>query len=405
LKPIKPTLWVQQQGFKMSSDKLRRWQREAFAKWQRQENRGILDAATGGGKTHFALYCIEFYQKIRPQASILIAVPSKGLLDQWIEEVVSYFGCKQTHINICSKKRPIRENRINIGIFNTLAKSKFYFKEKFFLIVDECHKLPTASFSKILLLKTDASLGMSATPQRKYDKLFEKVLVPRLGKVFYRYSLLDGTKDNILVPFELNNIFFQPNPEQEDEIRKRNKKIAILLSKKNREDYQEEIVKLLILRAKLVNTFYQRCIIAIKTVLKNKNKKTIIFHEDIRSCRYIHLELRKRGVEAEIYHSQMKPIQRGEALNKIKTDQAKVLICCKALDEGLNIPSIDTAIIAASTATERQRIQRIGRVLRKSPGKKKATINTIFCTEPELIRLQNEVKELPKSIKVVWLKE
>jgi hypothetical protein len=393
------------QGSKMNNENLRTWQAAAFIKWQKQDRKGILDATTGGGKTHFALFCIEYYQKIRPQASILIAVPTKGLLDQWIEELVAYFGFDQTKINICTNKRPIRENRINIGIFNSLSKANLNIRERFFLIVDECHKLPTATFSKILLLQTDATLGLSATPQRKYDNLFEKILEPRLGKVFYKYSLVDGTRDKVLVPFELHNIYFKPSDDQEKEIQKRNKQIAIYLRKKDKEDYQDKIVRLLILRAKLINSFYQRCIIAIKTAINDKKKKTIIFHEDIRSCRFIHSELLKRGVSAEIYHSQMKPIERGRALNKIKSDHSKVLICCKALDEGLNIPSIDTAIIAAATATERQRIQRIGRVLRKSPGKTKAVIYTIFCSENELNRLQNEVRDLPKSIKVKWLKE
>ena len=79
-----------------------------------------------------------------------------------------------------------------------------------------------------------------------------------------------------------------------------------------------------------------------------------------------------------------------------------MLITCRALDEGFNVPETEIGIIAASTATRRQRIQRLGRVLRPVTGKATAVIYTLVATEPEIKRLREEEKELEGVAEVTW---
>jgi superfamily II DNA or RNA helicase len=80
------------------------------------------------------------------------------------------------------------------------------------------------------------------------------------------------------------------------------------------------------------------------------------------------------------------------------------LVTCKALDEGMNVPETTVAIIASSTASTRQRIQRLGRVLRPSKGKDKAVIYTLYATEQERKRLINEYKNFQNDVSITWLK-
>ncbi len=75
---------------------------------------------------------------------------------------------------------------------------------------------------------------------------------------------------------------------------------------------------------------------------------------------------------------------------------------CRALDEGFNVPETEVGIIAASTATNRQRIQRLGRVLRPAKGKDRALIYTLVATEPEIKRLQQEEENLEGVAEVTW---
>ena len=79
-----------------------------------------------------------------------------------------------------------------------------------------------------------------------------------------------------------------------------------------------------------------------------------------------------------------------------------VLISCRALDEGMNVPETRVAVIASSTASQRQRIQRFGRVLRPAEGKDGAIIYTLFATKQERNRLQKEATEFEGIAQVTW---
>ena len=81
-----------------------------------------------------------------------------------------------------------------------------------------------------------------------------------------------------------------------------------------------------------------------------------------------------------------------------------ILITCRALDEGINVPETAVAIIASSTASMRQRIQRLGRVLRPAKDKSEATIYTFYATDVEEHRLKEEAQRLAELTTVTWLR-
>ena len=96
--------------------------------------------------------------------------------------------------------------------------------------------------------------------------------------------------------------------------------------------------------------------------------------------------------------------RRRENLRMFKKGIFDVLVCCRALDEGLNIPEVEVAIIASSTSSIRQRIQRLGRVLRPHARKDKASVYTLFATDIEKNRLVKEAIDLQKIADVRWVK-
>jgi superfamily II DNA or RNA helicase len=77
-------------------------------------------------------------------------------------------------------------------------------------------------------------------------------------------------------------------------------------------------------------------------------------------------------------------------------------VSCRALDEGFNVPESEIGIIAASTATHRQRIQRLGRVLRPAPNKERAIIYSIVASVPEIRRLAAEAEDLKEIAEIEW---
>ena len=103
-----------------------------------------------------------------------------------------------------------------------------------------------------------------------------------------------------------------------------------------------------------------------------------------------------------VYHSKMKLRDRAVILGQFRRGEIDVLVTCRALDEGFNVPETEIGIIAASTATRRQRIQRLGRVVRPAQGKDGAVVYTIVASGPEIERLKQEEEDLEGVAAVSW---
>jgi superfamily II DNA or RNA helicase len=383
----------------MPRHKPRAWQEKAMTRWIAHGYRGIISVVTGGGKTVFALSCIAH---LRPDTT-LIVVPTAALLEQWWDEAASYFDIPLEAIHVITGRGNVKAGSINLAVINTasgIAPAGRW--GKLFLIVDECHKAASESFRKVLDLQTAASLGLSATPERPYDDGLEAVLVPAIGPVIFTYDYGDALEERVIVPFTLHNVVFDLEEDRQAEYDKLTKAIARTVSQEGAES--EKAIGLMLKRARVLNLSMNRIRIALKLVLANRAKKILIFHEDIQACNIISSVLDNAGIANTIYHSQMGVKARAEALHAYRTHQTQILVTCRALDEGFNVPETEMGIIAASTATRRQRIQRLGRVVRPAPNNETASIYTLVATAPEIARLKEEEALLEGVASAHWSK-
>jgi len=142
--------------------------------------------------------------------------------------------------------------------------------------------------------------------------------------------------------------------------------------------------------------------LALKLVAKHAGSQILVFHEDIDACEVIHEVLRENGVPSGVYHSRMPLRERAVVLLRYRRSEIRVLVTCRALDEGFNVPETEVGIIAASTATRRQRIQRLGRILRPAKGKSTAIIYSLVASGPEISRLKAEESDLEGVAEVSW---
>lgn len=376
---------------------LRRWQSEAMKAWESNGRRGIVGAVTGGGKTIFALACI---RETRPETTLII-VPTVALLDQWWEETTSFFGWSLDDVNIVSGRKKLVRGSVNIGVLNTVAKlAPSWPGEDALLVIDECHKAASEKFSAVLGLPGDARLGLSATPERPYDDGLSELLVPALGDVIYQYTYADALRDEVIVPFNLQNIVFDLEEDREASFKKMTRMIARSISEHGTE--APETIALFLRRSRILNLSPARVEITLRLVAAHKTERILVFHEDVEACRVIHEVLRANGVSARLYYSGLQAKARTQALADFRQGHARVLVTCRALDEGFNVPETEIGIIAASTATRRQRIQRLGRVLRPASGKNSATIYTLVATKAEIERLKAEENELEGVANASW---
>jgi len=376
---------------------LRDWQREALPLWAEQRHRGIVSVVTGGGKTVFALSCID---QLQPDTT-LVVVPTVALLDQWWEEAASFFDLALDEINIVTGNQRVRTGTINIAVLNTAAKIHESDRSPpTFLIVDECHKAASSQFRTALEVPKTASLGLSATPERPYDGWLDEILVPALGPIIYRYTYRDALRDKVIVPFLLRNIVFDLENDRQIEYDKLTRAIARSVNRHGAD--APETVSLYLRRARVMNLSLNRVRLTIRIIARHRGQRILVFHEDIEACNLINQVLVENGVRAGVYHSKLKLRERVSVLAQFRRGEIEVLVTCKALDEGFNVPETEVGIIAASTATRRQRIQRLGRVLRPARGKEGAIVYTLISTAPEIGRMQEEEKEMDGLADVSW---
>lgn len=376
---------------------LRNWQNEAMARWLAEGHRGIVSVVTGGGKTVFALSCID---RLRPDTSLVI-VPTLALMDQWWAEAAAFFDLELDEVHILKGKSNIRTGTINLAVLNTAA--KLAERDRLppcLLIVDECHKAASEQFRASLSLPHIATLGLSATPERQYDDGLNEVLVPALGPIIYEYTYRDALRDGVIVPFNLRNVVFELEEERQVEYGKLTRRIAVALNKYGAD--APETVALYLKRSRVMNLSMERVRIALRLIASHRGKRVIVFHEDIEACNLIHHVLVDNKIAAGIYHSKLTVRQRAAMLNSYRRGDIDVLVTCRALDEGFNVPETEIGIVAASTATRRQRIQRLGRVLRPASGKDGALIYTLVATGPEVTRLKQEEEDLEGVASVTW---
>ena len=371
---------------------LREWQKSALKAWNQNNFQGIVEVATAGGKTFFSIQCILTWLEKNQDGKILVIVPTTALQDQWYVSLSEELNINASDICIWPEKKDF-DCKFHIMVVNTARSKADLLKKKskkLFLIADECHRYASIENSSALKIGADASLGLTATAEREYDEGLKEVLIPNLGKIIYKYGISDARKDGIVSEFEIYNVKVPFRSTEEINYKKLTKSLALAFAQND----VEKISKISRLRARVSINATARIPAAIAIAEQNRGLKTLIFHEEIESAEKIFQILKKRGQSVAIYHSQIGGDARRESLKQFRKGIVQVIVCCRALDEGVDVPESEVAIIAASTSSSRQRIQRIGRVIRIHSDKERAKIYSIYITEKEQQRLREEQERL-----------
>ncbi|MDE2734210.1 MAG: DEAD/DEAH box helicase [Gemmatimonadota bacterium] len=386
----------------------REWQQKALAEWLK-EMRGVASVVTGGGKTIFSFLCIQEFWKKFADGRVIILVPTITLLDQWHVSLQEDLGVPAKEIACFSSQEKEKKPRaVNVLVINSgrhlvrkLAKG-----QRVFLIVDECHRAGSPENAKALQGEFAAALGLSATPQREYDLGFQEHVVPALGAVIFEYDYSQAYEDGVIAPFELVNVQVDLLVSEQKEYYRLTKRAAVLLHKAKdaeaRVEVEEKLKRILQMRAAISATAKMKIPVSAKIVEQNRGARTIVFHERTSSAKDLFEVLRQRNHSVCLYHSRITPEVRRDNLRLFRRGVFDVLISCRALDEGMDVPETTVALIASSTASLRQRIQRLGRVLRPSKGKQKAIIYTLYATKQEYKRLLREAERLEGMARVQW---
>ncbi|MDC0367173.1 DEAD/DEAH box helicase [Gammaproteobacteria bacterium] len=383
--------------------KLREWQEAAFPLWW-ERKRGIVKVVTGGGKTVFAIHCLKKYLEENSNNTIFIVVPSIALLDQWYEGLQLSFQNKEIALN-GGGERLDKLSKITISTIDSVKNIIENFDaSKTLLIVDECHKIGTEKRGETLTNNWHATLGLSATPERDYDDNFYIIIRKILGDIIFDYDYIDAREDEVIVNFKLLYAYAAMTNSEEAEYKKFTKSIqrrAATIGGNNMNDYP---LKMLIFnRARMVKNSVNRIPFGIELLQKYKRDSWIVFTENKKQAKEFNTIINKKGYKSAIYNTDLDSNEREENLNNFKNGNLNVLVSCTALDEGFDMPEADGAMILSASSSKRQRIQRMGRVLRITANKKNALIVTVYSSKTEYEKLREESNRYQlEGVPVKW---
>ena len=386
----------------------RPWQEEALWLWK-ADHRGVVSVVTGGGKTVFAQMCMLSFRDHHPDGKFLIVVPTTALLDQWYISLQEDLGVSEEQISSFSGEEKAKEpNVVNILVLNTARELAPSIAEEHetFLIVDECHRAGSPVNARALRGTQQAVLGLSATPEREYDEGFEQYVAPALGDIIFEYGYAQAFKEGVISPFELINVRVELLADEHQRYDNLSQRVAKAMQGSKEAhglDVSERLKRLLQQRAAVSASATMRIPVAAKLAENHRGQRTLIFHERVDQADKLKDVLAERGHRVTVYHSKIAPVVRRDNLRLYRHGMFDVLISCRALDEGMNVPETVVSIVASSTASTRQRIQRLGRVLRPAPGKDEATVYTIYATDQEERRLIREAQSLKEITRVRWV--
>lgn len=395
---------------------LHAWQTSCLDAWFRANKRGVVKVVTGAGKTTLALAIIERLQQTSvPDLRVAIVVPTIVLLDQWRSEILKSSNLPSTCIGFVGAGRSDSFEggaRIIIAVLNSASKKlaqdvqRSGVSDRLLMIVDECHRAGAAEMRRVFETRRAYSLGLSATPERESDAAdesengeendlsdvipFESTIIGQeLGNVVFELNYAEAIQQGILPPFRIVHYglplsepelkeYKQVSREISDlqgDLQTRNRKGLGLVrwckSQASRGDRRAaRYISLLGDRKRLLYTTESRSAAVVQILqhhlAENPNANAILFHESIEEVMSLFAKLRELGFQVVAEHSGFPDSIRARSINLFRDGVARVIVSARSLIEGFNVPAADIGIVVAASASVRQRIQTLGRLLRKN---------------------------------------
>jgi len=412
-------------------------QEEAIESWISNGMIGIFEMATGTGKTFAALGCLEKILKNFQKLAVIITCPYQHLIQQWKREI-NKFGIEYDDLIIADSSNPLWKDTLTNSLIDisleykhiviTLTTHRTFSMNDFkkilqsnksnlniFLIADEVHGLGANKSSKGLLKEYNLRLGLSATPKRWFDTIGTNIIYKYFGNVVYEFKLKDAintinpyTGETYLTPYRYIPKFVSLNTEEIEEYISKTRAIVMKFNKiKNDEDKDVFLESLLFRRADIIKNAENKykALEELLDVISSTIRWTIIYCNP-QQIDVVMKVINKRGIishrftmeEGTVPDKKYRNISEREfLLQKFAENKYQVLIAMKCLDEGVDIPPARKAILMASSGNPREYIQRIGRVIRRYPGKEEAIIYDIIVV-PSFNKLFPEFRDIEWNI-------
>ncbi|WP_096597508.1 DNA phosphorothioation system restriction enzyme [Calothrix sp. NIES-2100] len=409
--------------------KLRQYQQQAMTSWFANNGRGTLKMATGSGKTITALaIACELYQQINLQVLVVVC-PYRHLVTQWAREcekfnlqpILAFLDVRNWQSQLSTQIYNLRSGSQRfvtvITTNSTLIGDGFqsqvkYFPDRTLIIGDEAHNLGAPKLEESLPRRVGLRLALSATPERYFDDDGTQSLFDYFGAVLQpEFTLRDAIAQGALVHYLYYPILVELTEAESIAYLKLTRRIGRSLLYREREngeagDFEanEDLKPLLMQRARLIGAAENKLTALRELMATRKDTTHTLFYcsdgsqeaGQRSSLRQLKAVAKILGVElgykVSTYTAQTSLQERELLRCQFESGELQGLVAIRCLDEGVDIPAIQTAVILSSSGNPRQFIQRRGRVLRPHPGKERAIIYDMIVLPPDLDRETIEVE-------------
>ena len=426
---------------------IRPYQETAIKKWGCQNFVGIFDMATGTGKTYTGLAAVSYlYTNVQNKLAVIIVCPYQHLVEQWCEDIEK-FGMKPIICYSASRQKNWKTrlktavSSFNLGVsehFCVVATNATFssdyvqnqvsaLKGNTLLVVDEAHNFGAENLSKALLPNMKFRLALSATIDRYGDEEGTQKLYDYFGEKCIEYTLKEAIDNGMLTPYYYHPIVVSLNENELAEYLELTRQIvnALVKNKNDKAKLSEHAKMLLIKRARLVAAASEKITRLKEEIIPYINDTHILIycgattmkdvdykdnHPPVDDVRQIDITVDLLGNELGMRISKFTSEESAEERESIKKEFAdgkhlQALVAIRCLDEGVNIPSIKTAFILASSTNPKEYVQRRGRVLRTYKGKNFAKIYDFITLPIPVDSLSSYSEEIVNSVKSLAVRE
>ncbi|MBD2462173.1 DNA phosphorothioation system restriction enzyme [Oscillatoria sp. FACHB-1407] len=396
---------------------IRPYQRQAIANWFANKGRGTLKMATGSGKTITALsLTTELYNKIGLQV-LLVICPYRHLVSQWarecqkfgLEPILAFENVRTWQSKLSTQLYNVRSGSqpfltiitTNATLMSQGLQSQLpYLPEKTLIVGDEAHNLGARRLEASLPRNVGLRLALSATPERYFDDRGTQSLFDYFGPVLEpEFTLRDAIEQGALVRYLYYPLFVELTEEEANAYSELSTKIGRALAIADNDEDDSAVATLSMQRARLLSTATNKLTVLRELMKSRLQTSHTLFYcgdgsveNEVSQESQTQVEVVARilgkelGYRVNIYTADTSLDEREALRQQFESGELQGLVAIRCLDEGVDIPNVETAVILASSSNPRQFIQRRGRILRRYPNKQRATLFDMIVLPPALDR-------------------
>jgi superfamily II DNA or RNA helicase len=362
------------------------YQREALSAWQQHRRRGVVVLPTGSGKTFLATMAMDATRR-----STLVVVPTLDLMHQWYDVLLAAFP------------QPIgligggyyEPTEITVTTYDSAHLHMDRLGDRYGLVIfDECHHLPSEAYAAAARCSlAPFRLGLTATPERMDggEELYQELI----GEVAYRRDI-DELSGDYLADYETHRITVELTAAEREEYEQERARYTAFLrqagiamsSPSGWNDFIIKSSRTAEGRRAFVAYRRQRALalaaeakldVLDRLLHAHRRDRTLVFTEDNATV----YRIAERFLVPAITH-QTKVKERTEILQAFNAGSFGAVVTSKVLNEGVNVPEANVAVVLSGSGSVREHVQRLGRILRKRKDKRAVLYELVAADTAEV---------------------